>query len=140
MECSGCTMCCKMLYITSKDSKSGSYCKECNHNIGCNIYNERPKECKTFMCAYAQMVKSHVDLRPDNCGVVFEKINSTLILGSLDDELENISDLVKRQIDFFIREGISVVIQKFNPHKFRGFIAEGAIKKEIIKALEAGNK
>jgi hypothetical protein len=122
------------------DSDCGILCKECEENVRCNIYNTRPEECKIFLCCYAQMEKAHTDLRPDNCGIMFEKINDTLILGSVDGELENISELVTKQIHFFIKERISVMIQKFNPHKFRGVIAEGATREEIIKALEARNK
>jgi len=112
------------------------YCSFCEPNVGCNIYDHRPEECKTFKCCYLQMNEVHPDLRPDKCGVVFEKINDTLILGSLDGKLKEMSDLIHRQIRSFGNEGISVMIQQFNPYKFICFYIKGAKKEDIIKALK----
>ena len=135
-ECGDCTLCCKLCNILETGSPSGEYCSKCVPNLGCSIHGDHPIHCKTFLCCYAQMEKVHIDLRPDKCNVMFEKITDFLILGTVDGKLEDISDLVKGQIGFFINEGISVYLQKFNPNQFTCYMAQGAKRKEIVQALE----
>jgi len=136
MKCGGCTLCCKTTNIVYMDSPHGEYCKYCIPNEGCMIYPDRPDHCKVFQCCWSQMKKVHIDLRPDQCKVVFEKINDALILGTIDNKLENISQLVKNQIGAFNKEGISIFLQQFNPYKFICNMIYGANKQEIINALE----
>jgi hypothetical protein len=136
MECDGCTLCCKTTNIVYMNSSHGEYCKHCIPNIGCSIHIDRPDPCKVFQCAWSQMENVHIDLRPDNCKVVFEKINRTLMLGSIDDKIENASQLVSNQITAFGKEGISTMLQQYDPHKFICKIVPGANKQEIINALE----
>ena len=136
MQCDGCTLCCKLTHIPTTNSQNGIYCSACDINVGCQIYNSRPAECKTFKCAWLQMENVHIDLRPDNCGVIFEKINDVLMLGSIDGKLEDISGLIKHQIKSFSNEGISVMMQQFNPYKFICYMVKGADKEEIIKAIK----
>jgi hypothetical protein len=135
-ECGGCTLCCKTTNIVYMNSPQGEYCKHCIQYVGCSIHVDRPDPCRVFQCAWSQMENVHIDLRPDNCKVVFEKINNTLMLATIDDELENASQLINNQIDMFGREGISVMFQQLNPHKFICKMVPGANKQEIINALE----
>ena len=75
MECGGCTLCCKLLNIDWMNSPAGEYCKECEKGVGCKIFDHVPKKCLEFKCAYNQMEKVSIDLRPDNCDVIFERIS-----------------------------------------------------------------
>lgn len=134
--CGSCTLCCKLLNIIEVNSKSGKYCQYCNPNVGCNIYFKHPQSCKTFNCVWMQMKKVHMDLRPDKCHVVFEKINNSLIVGSIDGKISEMSNLIKRQIKSFNSEGYSVFMQQFVPYKFICYHIKGANKEEIIKALK----
>lgn len=136
IDCGGCTLCCRLTNIVYMNSPQGEYCKECNPNIGCTIYEKRPEHCRIFQCCYSQMEKVHLDLRPDRCKIVFEKITDTLILGTIDGKIKDISELINRQITFFGKEGISVMLQQFNPYKFVCKMVKDANKFEIIKALE----
>ena len=108
MQCDGCTLCCKLLPVPWMDSKAGEYCKECDIDIGCKIY--APKECLSFKCAYNQMEKCHIDLRPDNCGVVFERIGDDIFIGTTDSNLKKLKDVVSGQIMSFVKEGFSVIL------------------------------
>jgi hypothetical protein len=68
------------------------------------------------------MKYTHIDLRPDNGGVLFEKWSDRVIVGSTEDEL---SELILGQIGYFQKEGISVLIVNQN-EKIRNFyLAEG---------------
>ena len=122
MNCDGCTVCCKDLNIPETNSVEGEICKHCNWGVGCNIYSERTEACKIFECCWKQMEYAHIDLRPDNCGVCFEKYSDKVIVGSTENE---ISDLIKGQIEFFNREGISVLIVNMMKKIRHFYLAEG---------------
>jgi hypothetical protein len=67
--------------------------------------------------------KAHKDLRPDNCGVVFEKYSDRVIVGSQEPTISE--ELVMNQIKYFQNEGISVLLVDL-PNKTRSFyLAEG---------------
>jgi len=132
--CGECTLCCKLLYIPETDSERGEYCRECIPGVRCKIYLSRPMKCNIFQCCWLQMDNVHLDLRPDKCNVIFEKINDTLILGTSDGNY--ILPLIKGQIESFRKSGISVMLQKFNPHEWTCYLSVGADKEEIKKALE----
>lgn len=117
------------------DSPYGEYCKKCSPGVGCTIHDSRPEPCKVFQCCYTQMERVNPVLRPDKCGVVFEKITDTLILGTTVDVITDISELIQGQIRSFVSEGISVMYQQFNPYKWTCFLVKGANKEKIISAL-----
>ena len=68
-KCEDCSLCCKLPEINyfKKKKQSFSWCKECNISVGCKIYNERPKGCKDFTCAY---VEKFTDLKPNKVGFI----------------------------------------------------------------------
>ena len=138
MECGNCTMCCKHLYIPETDSKEGDLCKYCKESVGCLIYDHRPEACSTFECCWKQMEYAHIDLRPDNCGVLFEKWTDNVIVGSTEDEL---SELILGQIGFFQREGISVLIVNQVMKESIFYLADGHdvpfVKEELIDKWQA---
>jgi len=134
MECGNCTLCCKLLNIKETDSKPTEYCKYCTPEIGCNIYDERPESCRIFECAWKQMEKAHIDLRPDKCNVLFEKWSDNVMVGSMN--VSYISDLVEKQIDHFRSEGISVIMLN-NFEKYRTyFYAEGHTREFVQEEIE----
>lgn len=122
MECGSCTECCRQLNIPETNSKEGDLCQYCEENVGCKIYSERPKACQVFECCWKQMEYAHIDLRPNNCGVLFEKYSDRVIVGSADNEL---SELVLGQIGFFQREGISVLIVNTKKKERYFYLADG---------------
>ena len=136
MECGKCTLCCKLPNIPTTNSKPNEWCKYFDKNKRCTIYGNHPEECKEYLCTYAQMKYAHLDLRPDKCGIIFDKISDTLILGSVDGAIDDLSDLVKRQINEFGKEGLSVAIQQYNPYKFLGFLTKGETKENIMKMIQ----
>jgi hypothetical protein len=107
-ECGGCNVCCDVLEIKDVNSKANEMCQHCDIGVGCKIYEARPEPCKDFKCLWLQMERVHMDLRPDNCGVMFEKIADDIILGCTSGKFNQ--DLVLRQIGAFNSEGISVVV------------------------------
>ncbi len=117
MNCDGCTLCCKLLKISWMDSPAGEYCKECHPNVKCKIYNKAPKKCLEFDCAYNQMKQVDISLRPDKCGVIFERISENIFIGTMNPDEKELKEDIMGQIDSFVQTGFSVVL--FH-HKTKG--------------------
>ena len=64
-NCENCNLCCKLPEIPSINKKSYSWCKNCKIGVGCNIYNNKPKKCEEFTCAY---LECFTDLKPNKVG------------------------------------------------------------------------
>jgi hypothetical protein len=74
------------------------------------IHGSHPQECQGFECAYYQMDKVSLDLRPDNCHAFFERLSNKIFLGSQDLDYE-MTNVVKGQIQSFNKQGYSVVMK-----------------------------
>jgi len=107
MECGTCTLCCKLLFIKELNKQAGTMCKYCENN--CSIYKDRPQSCKEFLCSYIQMNKASESMRPDNFGVIFEKLDDDLMFGTVNPEHKDFKHL-NGQINSFLKEGINVVL------------------------------
>lgn len=111
MECGECKLCCTLFDIFWMNSPPGEHCKhECS--IGCKIYKTRPEDCKEFSCAYNQMEKVSIKMRPDISGVIFERITNDIFWGTVDIKLVYFSDDLNNQIDKFVKDGFSVILVK----------------------------
>lgn len=51
-SCGTCTLCCKLFDIRALDKPRFEWCKHCAVGHGCNIYEQRPDECRAFNCSY----------------------------------------------------------------------------------------
>lgn len=109
MECGSCTACCTSLPIAELNKLAGDTCEYCNSN--CTIYEDRPFACKEFSCAYHQMKQASEKMRPDNCGVIFEKLDNDLMFGTINPN-HNDFTFMDGQIDAFLKEGINTVLSK----------------------------
>jgi len=139
-KCGECTLCCELLKVPSLDKNAGVLCSNCVLTKGCKIYNSRPQECVDFKCAYIQMDKVHVDLRPDNCKVIFEKISDIVFFGTQDPRFD-MTDIAKNQIIQFNKQGFSVIITTSGRSKF--YLAKehthDETKNELFQFLERKN-
>jgi hypothetical protein len=57
---------------------------------------------------YAQAGKD-IELRPDKCKVIFEKISDDTVLGTLDAR-SDLTEIAKKQIGSFIKQGYKVIL------------------------------
>ena len=108
MECGECTLCCSLLPVLEINKKAGTMCLHCGDS-GCLIYDERPESCRVFNCAYHQANKADLQLSPNNCGVIFEKIADDIMLGLVEKNRSGYPH-VNGQINEFIKEEINVVM------------------------------
>jgi len=107
MECGTCTACCTLLKVDEIFKPAGSTCIHCSTN--CDIYDSRPMACKEFSCAYHQMVSVNIAMRPDNIGVIFEKLAPDLMFGTINPKHKDFKHM-NGQINAFLKEGINVVV------------------------------
>lgn len=145
MDCGGCTECCELFDIDSKkalveneielitiESPAGELCEHCDKNVGCTIHEDRPKICRDFMCAYAQHEQAPIELRPDKCGVIFEKLDDKLFLGTIKPERQ-IAEYAMKQIHSFNQQGFDVVLSKHDTPEVKIFSRESVQKQEVLK-------
>jgi len=109
MECGDCTLCCTLLNIPWMGSPAGEKCKFCKE--GCSIHDTKDARCAEYKCAYIQMDKVSEKLRPDNCGVIFEKLDNDLMFGTVNPKHKDFS-FMSGQINTFLNQGISTVLVK----------------------------
>ena len=109
MDCGNCTLCCELPPLAEIGKKAGELCIYCEE--GCNRYETRPEPCKEFECAYYQVEVANEALRPDRCGVMFEKIEESLMVGTIDPKAGEYPHL-NGQISAFLSQGINVVLLK----------------------------
>jgi hypothetical protein len=50
--CGDCTLCCKVMAIEALAKPVSSWCRHCKPGRGCQIYPDRPAECRTFSCLW----------------------------------------------------------------------------------------
>lgn len=145
MDCGGCTECCESFHIDSKkatggniieliiiDSPAGVLCGYCNKNEGCSVHEDRPKICRDFMCAYAQEEKAPIELRPDKCGIIFEKMDDTMFIGTVKPN-NPVSDYGMRQVRSFMEQGYDVVLTKHDTLQPKLFVREGVDEFNVLK-------
>ena len=131
-ECGECTLCCKLLETHDMPSEIGVYCIKCDINKGCKIHNERPKECRDYQCMWTQMENVPVALRPDKCGIIFDKIADDVITGRIE-EGTMLNDLTMGQVNSFIREGFSVLI--FRGRDMKHFLNDNHTEEYVMEKV-----
>ena len=131
MECGDCTICCTLLPVPVLDKPEGQDCVHCNK--GCMIHATKSDYCKSFNCAYVQMDHVSETLRPDICGVIFEKFD-TFILGVFDYRKDRMSEDAGRQVQMFVKEGIPVVLVNGKVGGAIVYAPEGTDEAKIMQA------
>ena len=134
MICAECTICCKYLPVPWMNSPAGEYCIECEPGVGCKIEATKPAGCVAFACMYNQMISCSPDFRPDRCGVIFEKISTTLIFGTA---ITNTSSMLLSQLIDFRRQGYSVVLDHFDERRLSIFNVAGRTPDDVFTEFQA---
>jgi len=109
VNCGECTLCCTLLPVDWMDSPAGETCQYCDN--GCTIQDTKDDRCREFQCAYSQMEQVNIALRPDKCGVIFEKLDGDLVFGTVDPDRDEYPHIMG-QVNNFNRSGANVVLVK----------------------------
>ena len=138
MECNGCTLCCRVLPIPWMNKPPGVWCKHCDIGVGCKIWDDPvTDECKTFVCAYNQIENAPIELRPDKCKVIFEKVDNSIFLGTMHPHYLKAykRKVIQEQIKIFSKRGFSIVFSSFTKEKPVIFPARGKKASEVWASL-----
>ena len=67
--CDGCNMCCYIPDINEPTLKKEEWtmCQNCDVGVGCKMYEDRPKPCRTFDCSWIKG-ETPVEWKPDKVG------------------------------------------------------------------------
>jgi len=66
---------------------------------------------------WTQMGNVGIELRPDNCGVIFDRISDDVITARMGEGMK-LNDLTMGQVNSFNKEGFSVLIFRGHDKKF----------------------
>ena len=69
-ECGECTLCCKVVGVEDLKKPAGTWCAHCTSSRGCGIYETRPEECRTFVCAWLETHTLDERWKPSRCKFV----------------------------------------------------------------------
>jgi len=134
MDCNGCTFCCEILKVEWLGKPAVKTCMY-EENGGCRIHDKLPAECRDFECAYFQ-AGNDIELRPDNAGVMFEKIGEHIFLATKDPR-RVMSAKGVRQVYAFVEQGYSVVMVAPGKNiKEKILLAEGHTNEFIAEELK----
>ena len=69
-QCGSCTLCCKVLGISEFGKPAGVWCSHCAPAKGCNIYEMRPAECRSFLYSWLTTPQLGPEWKPDRSKIV----------------------------------------------------------------------
>lgn len=119
-------MCCKVTRVPELNKPEKKMCNHCDG--GCTIYDDRPKSCMDFKCAWLSGDLGD-DMRPDKVGFMVEVLpySSVVFVTSIND-----NTLIDMEQSFgpYINGGVSVVAS--NGY---ALIAKGATADSVRSAV-----
>lgn len=51
-SCGSCALCCKVYDVPAVPMTAGTWCRHCQPGRGCRIYDDRPQQCRDFLCLW----------------------------------------------------------------------------------------
>ena len=64
-SCGSCSLCCKVVGVEELGKPIGAWCRHCNRQKGCGIYETRPPSCRTFICQWMLAADLGPEWKPD---------------------------------------------------------------------------
>ena len=136
-KCDGCTICCTTQRVPEFDKPEYTPCQHCKLNQGCTIYNDRPKSCQKFECAWLQGELPEW-MKPDKIHMMVEKIDGfDFVLALHEPGHENwptfeIEEALKKE---YVEKGIAVVTSDRKAILPEGWTVERC-RKEVTEAAK----
>lgn len=72
-SCGECGMCCKLLSAPSLGKPPRKWCTHFRRGKGCDIYEDRPNECRGFNCGWLLTPALPDEWRPDRAGFLLHQ-------------------------------------------------------------------
>lgn len=142
-ECGGCVVCCYVAEIVELKKPANVLCRYAKLGEGCGVYKDRPGSCKKFSCSWLNGELVNEELRPDKCGVMFEKLpGKETYVAFVDGSNPNAwkAELVQKEMQLMLQFGQSVIIKIGNgnePNQWIALVPEGRTADEVIGEFAA---
>ena len=117
-----------MLQIDDIGKPANVACRYCDG--GCSIHESKPQTCAEYECAYYQGKDVPLSLRPDKCGIIFNKRTERIFVGTLVTGVP-VTEAARGQIDAFNKQGYSVILLSAKDMSLKPMLADGHDPKEI---------
>jgi hypothetical protein len=108
MKCGECTACCTLLPVTKIKKLAGVVCRHLKEGK-CEINDSKPIECSEFECDYCQTDNASIDLRPDNCKMIFQRMTDKVYVGTLHPGYD-ITEVARAHITSLNKQGFKVFV------------------------------
>jgi len=130
-ECGTCTLCCDLFPVKWLNKSEDTKCIHCD--LGCKIQATKDDECREFDCEYILDDTMNIELRPDNCDVLFEKITTRIYLALAKSDNSNAwkEKNVMVHINKLNKKGISVITSSYTDTPKEIFLADGHTKEKV---------
>ncbi|WP_304164091.1 YkgJ family cysteine cluster protein [Phenylobacterium aquaticum] len=69
-SCGDCGLCCKLIGVQAIDKPQFVWCKAYRKGAGCTVYDDRPADCRAFICYWLHVPNLGDEWRPDRAGFV----------------------------------------------------------------------
>ena len=81
-SCGDCGLCCKLMGVAALDKAQGKWCRHFGKARGCDIYDERPTDCRVFNCLWLLTEALGAEWKPTVAGFVLhsEQSGSRLVV------------------------------------------------------------
>jgi hypothetical protein len=124
--CGDCRLCCKLVGIDELQKPPGRWCEHCNpkDGPGCRIYENRPRECATFKCAYTEGL---VEIPPHK---------SKALLWTQSCPMEGVERLRSYGINIPVIDGVGVLLTCHEDKP--GAARTGEVASHIERSLQRG--
>lgn len=127
-------MCCKLTFVPEINKPVNTWCPKCEIGEGCKEYETRPDSCKSYRCIWLSGGLS-LDMRPDKCKVLFERLPSgKTYLALIDpDRLDSWKEpIVRSTIDDLISANKTVVV---NVKPIQYLLPKGRKPEEVVEDI-----
>jgi hypothetical protein len=126
-----------VLPVPWMNSPAGELCKHCKNGVGCNIFDTAPEDCKNFRCSYNQINNAPIELRPDKCKIIFEKVDDNIFLGTMHPDYNEAykTEIMQKELLTFLERGFSVVIHSFTIENPVVYPSKGKTAAEVWSSL-----
>ena len=69
-SCDGCALCCMILKVDELNKPWATWCTHCSTRKGCDIYERRPNQCRTFYCGWLTNDQLGEEWKPSKSKIV----------------------------------------------------------------------
>ncbi len=140
-ECGECVVCCYVCEVPELQKPLNSLCKHCTVGQGCKIYEMRPQSCRTYNCVWKEGGISDERLRPDRCGVLFDRVGKFLVAITGEGNRGAWKQpVVQEEIKQHLENGTPVIAREGNGEQWHALVPANMRSEEVVDGFKKAVK